>query len=438
MNIVLLSGGSGKRLWPLSNEILSKQFLKLLKNEQGKYESMVQRVVRQIHTEQPDVNMLVSCNTIQSDTLRNQIGAVETVLEPSRRDTYPAIVLAAAYLHYEKKFDEIEVIVVCPIDVFAENEYFRLLTQVEKLVVSGRNEIGLLGVMPTYPSEKYGYIIQKNGNVMGFVEKPPQNSAEDLIARGALWNCGVFATRIDYVLNHARKYVEFDSFESLYDQYDRLPLNSFDYEVVENEHSIGAITYEGIWKDIGTWNTLTEEMTDNSIGHNVLISDSCHNTHVLNMLNIPIIVQDLAEAIVVASHDGILVTSKHGSSFLKPLVEQINLRPMYEQRRWGNYRVLEYIQDHEFSSLVKRMHMDVGKAISYQYHTKRSEVWVIIEGKGILTIDGIDSVVVPGSVINIPKDAKHSLLAATELEFIEVQLGTGELDEDDIVRITPH
>ena len=436
MTIVLLSGGSGKRLWPLSNDTLSKQFLKLLKNDSGEYESMVQRVMRQHKAANPDANMFVSCNMAQNDTLQRQLGKVETILEPSRRDTFPAIALAAAYLRYAKQMDENEVFVVCPIDVFAESKYFKLLSQVSNLVESGGNEIGLLGVTPTFPTEKYGYILQNNGAITGFVEKPPTEDAVRLISGGALWNCGVFALKVGYVLSHAREYAEFDSFESLYNQFDKLPRISFDYEVVEKEPSIGVVTYDGVWKDLGTWNTLTEEMTDTWLGKNVLISDSCEGTHVLNMLNIPVVAQDLKDMVVVASYDGILVTSKHGSSFIKPLADQINLRPMYEQRKWGNYRVLDYKQSNDgISSLVKRMHIDAGKSISYQYHSFRSETWVVVSGKGILTVDDVDSVASPGSVITISKESRHSILAATDMEFIEVQLGEGEIEEEDIVRV---
>ena len=342
MTVVLLSGGSGKRLWPLSNDTLSKQFLKLLKNDRKEYESMVQRVMRQLTSVYPEVNVFVSSNAAQYEILRRQLGEVDAILEPERRNTFPAIALSAAYLCYCKQLDESEVFIVCPIDVFAELKYFKLLSTVENLVYSGRNEIGLMGALPTFPTEKYGYILQKNGSVSGFIEKPPATEAEQLISQGALWNCGVFALKIGYVLQHARKYAEFDSFESLYKQFSELPQISFDYEVVEKAPSIGAVVYDGIWKDLGTWNTLTEEMSDSTMGENVLISESCENTHVLNMLDIPVIAQELKDTVVVASHDGVLVSSKHGSSFIKPLAEQINLRPMYEPRRWGDYRVLEY------------------------------------------------------------------------------------------------
>jgi len=414
---------------------LSKQFLKLLKNGHGEYESMVQRVFRQLGSVYPNANVCISSNAAQSDILRRQLGAVEEILEPARRNTYPAIALAAAYLHYCKGLDESEAFVVCPIDVFADKEYFTLLAGVAGLVSSGRYEIGLLGAIPTFPTEKYGYILQNGGEVSGFVEKPPTHEAQRLISQGALWNCGVFALKIGYVLCHARRYAEFDSFESLHGQFQALPQISFDYEVVEHEQSIGAVVYDGVWKDLGTWNTLTEEMSGYSMGSDVLVSDCCENTHVLNMLNIPVIAQELKDIVVVASHDGILVSSKHGTSFLKPLAEQVNLRPMYEQRRWGDYRVLDYKQADGTSSLVKRLRIDAGQSISYQYHTQRAEVWVIVRGKGILTVDGVDSVVSRGSVVSISNEVKHSLLAATELELIEVQLGNGELEEDDIVRI---
>jgi mannose-1-phosphate guanylyltransferase len=435
MTIVLLSGGSGKRLWPLSNDIQSKQFLKLLKNDRGEYESMFQRVSRQINTSLPGANVFVSCNATQADIIRQQVSTAETISEPSRRDTFPAIALAAAYLRYIKQLGEDDVFIVCPIDPFAEAKYFELLAEVGDLVHTGNKNIGLLGALPSYPSEKYGYIDHKNGHVSGFVEKPPIDKANELIARGAFWNCGVFALKIGYILAHARKYVQFDGFEPLYEQYAKLPKISLDYEVAEKEPSIGVVLYDGKWKDLGTWNTLTEEMSSNSMGKDVIISDSCKNTHVLNMLDIPVIAQDLKDAVVIASHDGILVSSKHGSSFLKPLAEQVNLRPMYERRKWGNYRVLDYRQANGSSSLVKRLLIDAGQSISYQYHSNRSEVWVVVRGKGILTVDGVDSVMSPGSVVKIPSESKHSLLAAAELELIEVQLGSGELIEEDIVRI---
>ena len=423
MNIVLLSGGSGKRLWPLSNDMQSKQFLKLLKNNHEEYESMVQRVVRQLKTAHADASIFVSCNAAQDEMLRKQLGMIETICEPARRDTFPAIVLAAAYLRHRKQMSNEDVFIVCPIDPCAECKYFELFTEMENLVKSKGFNIGLMGAIPTYPSEKYGYIIQRDSRVTGFVEKPNKSQAEVLIANGALWNCGAFALKIGYVLHLAEKLVEFDSFEALYDQYDKLPSTSFDYQVVEKEQSIGAVVYDGKWKDLGTWNTLTEEMESNLVGKNVLISGGSVNTHVLNMLSIPVIVQDISDAVVVASYDGILVSSKYGSSFIKPLAEQIEWRPMYEQRSWGNYRVLEYKNDDKVSSLVKKVKIDAGKTNGENYCSDCWLIWIILSGKGLLTTMGGNSVVSEGDVINLLPGSEYSLSASESIELIEIAKG---------------
>ena len=131
----------------------------------------------------------------------------------------------------------------------------------------------------------------------------------------------------------------------------------------------------------------------------------------------------------------IALADEQGNTPLEAPVAQKNARPMYEERHWGDYRVLDYKQADGVSSLVKRICIEAGKAISYQYHNKRSEIWVIVSGTGVLTIEDEDSAVSPGHVVQIPLGAKHSVRAETELEFIEVQLGAGALEEEDIVRL---
>ena len=409
INVVLLSGGSGKRLWPLSNDVQSKQFLKLLKNSDGIQESMVQRVARQIKKAHKNVNLFVSANHMQSDILNKQLENIEVIAEPTRRDTFPAIVLAAAYLYYKKGLEFTDAFIVCPIDPYAEAKYFELLSEVLKLVTDYTYEIGLMGAIPTYPSEKYGYIIQDSCKVSGFVEKPSETKSKELIAEGALWNCGVFALKIGYILDIAAKYIKFNSFEDLISKYESLPKISFDYEVLEKQNNIGVVIYDGSWKDLGTWNTLTEEMDDMFIGK-VVVSDDCKNLHVLNMLNIPIMVQDIRDAVVVASYDGILVSSKFGSSFIKTLADTIVQMPMYEQHTWGNYRVLDY----DDVSMTKRIRVDAGQ------NTILSGICIITKGKGILTIDGSDTEIFCGSVVQVTKVC--SLSALSDMEFLNIQL----------------
>ena len=159
MNIVLLSGGSGKRLWPLSNDIRSKQFIKIFKTADGGYESMVQRVYRQIKTVDADATVTIATSKTQVSAIHNQLGEkVGISVEPCRRDTFPAIALAAAYLKDVQGVGEEEPVVVCPVDPYVESNYFEALkTLSERAAVSPANLV-LMGIEPTYPSEKYGYI----------------------------------------------------------------------------------------------------------------------------------------------------------------------------------------------------------------------------------------------------------------------------------------
>ncbi|MEL7648006.1 MAG: sugar phosphate nucleotidyltransferase [Sedimentibacter sp.] len=436
MNVILLSGGSGKRLWPLSNETRSKQFLKLLKDESGNTESMVQRVYRQIKEASIDANIVVATGKSQLDSIRSQLGnSVDVVIEPDRRDTFPAIALSSAYLKYEKNMDDEEVVLVLPVDPYAELNYFKTLTKMEEMVMQGVSNMSLMGIKPTYPSAKYGYIIPRKNSclVEKFQEKPSEEYAETLIKEGAIWNGGVFAFKLGYLIDIIKKYINFDSFKEVRDNYDSLPKISFDYEVVEKEKSISVVEYEGIWKDLGTWNTLTEVMDDNTLGH-VIISESCQNTHVINELDIPIAVLGTKDIVVAASPDGILVSDKHQSSYLKTYVDNIHQRPMFEERRWGEYKVIDYVSYGDgTSSLTKSLFMKSGKSISYQSHSVRDEIWTIVDGTGDLVIDGHVRNVRRGDVAYITKGQKHAIRANSDLRFIEVQIGT-ELLESDIER----
>ena len=436
MNIILLSGGSGKRLWPLSNETRSKQFLKLLKDNEGKPESMVQRVYRQIKEASIESNIVVATGKSQLDSIRSQLGNnVDVVLEPERRDTFPAIALSCAYLYYKKGMNNDDVVLVLPVDPYADLDYFKALIKVERTIIDKNSNIALMGIKPTYPSAKYGYIIpSKEGNsVERFQEKPSEEYAKELIKEGAMWNGGVFAFKLGYLMNIAKKYIDFNSYEEIEKKYTNLPKISFDYEVAEKEKLIAMVEYKGVWKDLGTWNTLTEVMDCNALG-NVILATNCNNTHVVNELDIPVTVLGANNMVVAASPDGILISDKHESSFLKPYVEKLQQRPMYEERRWGEYKVLDYVAyDDGTSSLTKSLFIKAGKSISYQSHKIRDEIWTIVDGTGDLLIDGHIRNVRRGDVAYITKGQKHSIRATSNLRLIEVQIGV-ELVETDIER----
>lgn len=441
MRLILLSGGSGKRLWPLSNDARSKQFLKVLDNADGGCESMVQRVWRQLESVGLANSAVVATSSTQVDIIQNQLGTVKIVVEPERRDTYPAVILAAAFLYSVENVKLDEVIAVLPVDSFVEDIFFHRVKELEHALRISKADLALLGVKPTYPSEKYGYIVPDPvpgfSNVLQverFCEKPSESQAEELIALDALWNCGVFAFKLDYIISHLQSKGFPTDYSELRERYLEFPKISFDYEIVEKARNVVALSYEGEWKDLGTWNTLTEEMKSRIIGKGLLSEDS-KNTHLINEFDIPVIALGIADAVIVASPDGILVSDKNASPRLKDMVKEFAQRPMYEERRWGWYRVLDYIKyDDGQEVLTKKIGLIRGKNLSYQVHKMRSEIWTAIKGEGELVLDDKIRKIKPGDVISIPIGVKHGIKAITDLEIIEVQTGR-ELVEEDIVRI---
>lgn len=423
MNIVLLSGGSGKRLWPLSNDIRSKQFIKIFKRDDGEYESMVQKVYRQILKVDPDAQVTIATSKSQVSAIHNQLGEeVGISIEPCRRDTFPAIVLASAYLHYMQLIPEEESVVVCPVDPYVNDDYFEGLKQLSEQADKGEANIVLMGIEATYPSEKYGYIIPEDkeavSRVLTFKEKPNYLMAQKYIEQGALWNGGVFAFKLKYVLDRAREFIDFTGYQDLFEKYGSLPKTSFDYAVVEKEENIQVMRFHGAWKDLGTWNTLTEAMTESSIGE-VIMDPTCENVHVINELNVPILAMGLNNVVISASPDGILISDKHQSSFIKPYVDGIDQQIMYAEKSWGSFRVL----DVEHDSLTIKVTLNPGHQMNYHSHLHRDEVWVVISGKGTTVVDGEKKEVSVGDVIKMRAGCRHTVIALTELKMVEVQLG---------------
>lgn len=423
MNIVLLSGGSGQRLWPLSNDIRSKQFIKLFHTEDGGLESMVQRVYRQIKTADVNASVTIATSKSQVSAIHNQLGdEVGISIEPCRRDTFPAIALAAAYLHDVKKIPAEEAVVVCPVDPYVEPDYFEALGKLGDYARESEANLVLMGIEPTYPSEKYGYIIPADGGeisrVNKFKEKPDRATAAEYISQGALWNGGVFAFRLGYVLDRAHELIDFKDYNDLFMRYDTLEKISFDYAVVEHEPLIEVMRFSGMWRDLGTWNTLTEAMDSRSVGE-ALFNDECSNVHVVNELNVPILCMGLKDVVVSASPEGILVSDKEQSSYIKPFVNTLDHKVMFAEKSWGSFRVL----DIEKESLTIKVTLNAGHGMNYHAHEYRNEVWTVIRGEGKAVIDGAECSVKAGDVLEMSAGTKHTVTATTTLEMIEVQLG---------------
>ena len=401
MNIILLSGGSGKRLWPLSNDIRSKQFIKIFKMEDGEYESMVQRMYRQIKKIDSDAMVTIATSKTQVSAIHNQLGdEVGVSVEPCRRDTFPAIAIATAYLHDVMGVSEDEPVVVCPVDPYVNDDYFEALKSLSLQADKGEANLVLMGMEPTYPSEKYGYIIPESAEhtamVNTFKEKPTVEVAKEYIEQGALWNGGVFAYKLKYVLNKAHELIDFTDYHDLFAKYETLTKISFDYAVVEKEDKIQVQRFSGEWKDLGTWNTLTEAMEEKVIGKGVL-NETCSDVHILNEMDVPILAMGLHDVVISASPEGILVSDKQQSSFIKPFVDKFEQQIMFAEKSWGSYKVM----DVESESMTIKVTLNPGNKMNYHSHKNRDEVWVVLAGNGKTIVDGYEQNVKAGDVITM-------------------------------------
>ena len=254
-----------------------------------------------------------------------------------------------------------------------ENDYFEALKALgDRAAVSSANLV-LMGIEPTYPSEKYGYIIpigkEQVSKVSMFKEKPTQEVAKDYIAKGALWNGGVFAFKLGYVLNRAHELIDFVDYEDLFNKYDTLNKISFDYAVVEHEPEIEVMRFAGTWKDLGTWNTLTEAMDSHVVGE-AMLNEKCENVHVVNELDVPILCMGLKDIVVSASPEGILVSDKEQSSYIKPFVNMLDHRVMFAEESWGSFKVIDIDKE----SMTIKVTLNAGHRMNYHSHQHRDEV----------------------------------------------------------------
>lgn len=441
MYCVLLSGGSGKRLWPLSNDARPKQYLKLVNREVNSMEhcSMIQRVWEQLENAGLDKNTVITAGEEQRELIKSQIKNAKIAIEPMRRDTFGAVLLSCAFLYNQAGAKEDDYAVIMPVDPYTESAYFETMKQLEAVMKISGAEVGLMGAVPSYPSTKYGYILPGESKetyfeVQGFSEKPDIKRAEELFEQGALWNCGVFCVRIGAMLEKAKEYGLPTSYESMCMQYEKLPKNSFDYEVLEKAQKLVMVKYEGFWKDLGTWDSMAEQMSTDCIG-NVVLDDFCKNTQVINELQAPVVVMGAENLVVVAAQDGILVTDKSQAARVKEVTGSFIFKPMFEERRWGTLETLDDSRTDGIASLTRKIKIYDGLTSSYHYHKKRDEIWTILNGSGELILEGSKIMLTPGKAICIRKNQRHAVKAFRDFEYIEIHVGTA-VGNDDIHRIT--
>ena len=441
MYYVLLSGGSGKRLWPLSNDARPKQYLRVVNKENNSMErcSMIQRVWEQMQEAGIAEQSVITAGKEQTELIRSQVKGVQIATEPAGRDTFAAVLLSCAYLKSCAGASREDYAAVMPVDPYTEGSYFETVKKLETVMKHSCAEVGLMGARPSYPATKYGYMLpgekkEDYFTIRGFAEKPDEEQARKLMKEGALWNCGVFCVQIGKILDRAKAYGVPEDYEGLYQAYDRLPKISFDYEVLEKAQNLAAVEFQGFWKDLGTWDALAEQMSTDTIG-NVVLDETCENTQVINELAVPVAVIGTRDLVVAASQDGILVADKNQTSRVKELTKDFSARPMFEERRWGTLETLDDTETSQLSTLTRKIRIYDGMTSSYHYHKNRDEIWTVLNGTGELILEGNKIPLSQGKAVCIRKNQRHAVKAFRDFEYIEIHVGTS-VGNEDINRIT--
>ncbi|WP_058303137.1 sugar phosphate nucleotidyltransferase [Gorillibacterium timonense] len=459
MRVVLLSGGSGKRLWPLSNEIRSKAYLRLLQRDQADRdrESMIQRICRQLEAASLLKDAVILTHESQVEITRAHVGdAIPILSEPLKRGTFTAIALAASYYHSRLGVGPEEPLCVLPVDSYVDAAFFELVRTASTTLSETGAKLVLIGTKPTGPSSQFGYIVPQNSGaatpnlkgeknvghklpegsgralpIASFAEKPEENVARELIAKGALWNCGVFAFTLGFVLSCLRDRGLPTDFDELLARYPNLPEKSFDQEVVERTDSAAVLPYSGAWEDLGSWSTFATHLGSVTVGAGQVSSDS-RNTHIVNELAVPIQVIGLSDAIVAASADGILVAAKEEASRIKSYLAGTKPEIRFEEKRWGTRCTLDIITtghpDAPDVTVTSKIEMKQGHSTGVHAHESAEELLIVLAGRGELSIDGEPLLLKTGDAFRIPRGAAHSIEAKTDLIGLEIHRRSSEND----------
>ena len=462
MKAIILAGGLGTRLFPLSRKNLPKQFLKL-----GDGRSLLQQtILRLLNLVQSPTNLIISTNKEYIFHLKTQLKElglsdreIPIITEPEAKNTAPAIALAVKYLIEKHNVSLEEVVLVSPSDHIIKPEE-KFLSEVKRAKEFARmGYIVTFGITPTKPETGYGYI--EAGEPMGpvfkvkrFHEKPSLTLAQEYLSKGNFfWNSGMFAFSLETLIEELRRHAEDiynlfveTSFEVLQEKFHKMPDISIDYAIMEKTDRAVVLPLNLFWSDVGSWESVYEVLPHDENGNaksgNIIDLDTKNCLILGNKRLISTIgVEDL---IIVETDDVILITKKGSGQRIREVVSRLKqdkelnhlteLHPTV-YRPWGHYIELEKGKRHK----IKRITVYPGESLSLQMHYHRSEHWIVVKGtaKVVLEKDGEvqEYFVHENQSIYVPKTTKHRLMnpGKIPLEIIEVQVGE-YIEEDDIVR----
>lgn len=451
MKVLILAGGSGTRLWPLSRDRYPKQFVKLFNEKFSLFQETYLRSLNLCSSKDIYVITNESYSHLvkgEIEELGFQIQANNIIVEPIARNTLPAI-LAGVLMATENHTDTI---VVFPSDhkIIKSKEFIEIIFGSTELA---KTSIITFGIVPQSPNTGYGYIqpgdVLLNGfKVRSFKEKPDGIKAQKYIDAGYYWNAGIFMFDSNIFLNECQKWQPeiFNTFieNSISESFELLKSGiSIDYGILEKSENITTVPTDIGWNDLGSFDSfydvLNYDENGNYLNETDIAINSKNNVFYTDSQKI-IAAIGLENTIVVDTKDALLLCKKDQSQDVKEVISQLkqknDLRVSYhvqDYRPWGNYKILEE-EKNEFK--IKRIEVMPGKKISYQYHKHRSEHWVVVRGIATILIDDISHEVPAGESVYIKPLQKHRLINNTDypVEIIEVQLGD-YLEEDDIIRL---
>lgn len=458
---VILSGGSGSRLWPVSRHLFPKQF-----HELTGHATLLQQTVKRARQVASNDSVLVICNEdhrfLVSDQLMNSgTHEVEIVLEPKALNTAPAITVAALY---SQQLYGVVTLLILPSDhLIANDEEFCKVTEIAAHNAA-QGKLVTFGIVPDQPETGYGYIQRGKAldgdcgfQVNRFLEKPTQAVAESLVQSGDYyWNSGMFVFRNDVYLDEIKKWrpeiyrrcveaTEHITRDAKFTRIDPVPFakcqhDSIDYAVMENTNKAVVVPLATTWSDVGSWSQLEKVMgpdEEGNVTHGDVITRDVKNSYIRAEQRLVAAI-GIDNLIIVETDDAVLVTDKNSDQDVKAIVHQLIDHHRTEAmvhtkvyRPWGCFQTLDSGNGFQ----VKRLVINPGASISLQLHRQRSEHWVVVSGIAKVTCGDENLILKTNESTYIPVDTKHKLenLAEVPLEVVEVQTGS-YLGEDDIVR----